>query len=152
METERNYTISFNVYNKVDNHGFKLVDKSMWSEANGRAESITDSTQTFTIRSGSSVALCFRSSEDMCTFFVILGVHNEIKWCDVLTDCKNDDTALRLHPEYHNATGLHNDVCMDQKEKVERRFKEGFHEVTVECVRQENNGLTLSFSITISKP
>jgi hypothetical protein len=151
MEAEHNYTISFNVYNKVDNHGFKLVDKSEWSEANGRAVSITNSSQTFTIRNGSSGALCFRSSEIMCTFFVILGVHNNIKWCDLLTDCKNDDTALKLHPEYHNPTGSHIDVCMDQKDKVERGFKEGFHKVAVECVGQENNGLTLFFSITISK-
>jgi hypothetical protein len=151
METEHNYTISFNVYNKVIDHGFKLVDKSEWSKANGRAVSITNSSQTFTIRNGSSVVLCFRSSEAMCTFFMILGVHNNIKWCDLLTDRKNDDMALKLHPKYHNPTGSHIDVHMDQKDKVERGFKEGFDKVTVKCVGQENNGLTLFFNITISR-
>ncbi|KAB8067575.1 fungal fruit body lectin [Aspergillus leporis] len=55
--------------------------------------------------SGTSGILRFKSS---CgeTFTVALGIHNYNVWCDAQVNLRDDETAVKMHPEYYNRGSL----------------------------------------------
>ncbi|KAG1781199.1 fungal fruit body lectin, partial [Suillus placidus] len=77
---------------------FTLGEKTAWYYGTW---SNTDSIQTLDMAyDGSSGALRFRNGVGEA-FLVTLGVHNDKRWCDVVTDLKPWDTGVKIHPEYY---------------------------------------------------
>ncbi|EIN09377.1 lectin XCL [Punctularia strigosozonata HHB-11173 SS5] len=95
------YTITVSVYQTSPSCFFNIVEKicfnygggGTWSEEGGRHVLRMGA-------SGTSGGLLFQSDTGE-RIFVVLGVHNYARWCDVVTGLVGHDTALVLLPQYY---------------------------------------------------
>ena len=54
--------------------------------------------------SGTSGTLRFMSDTGG-SFIVAVGVYNHKRWCDVVSNLKNDETGVAINPQYYNNGG-----------------------------------------------
>ncbi|GFF48748.1 boletus edulis lectin [Aspergillus lentulus] len=95
------YTIRLRVENSTSDT-LTVVEKTCWYYANGCTWTEQDGQHVlFMGGSGTSGMLRFKSSSGDL-FTVALGMHNYNPWRGLLVDLREDDTALKLHPEYYN--------------------------------------------------
>lgn len=55
--------------------------------------------------SGTSGTIRFLAQDTGEMFIVALGVHNYKRWCDVVTNLKQEQTGVLINPEYYNKGG-----------------------------------------------
>jgi hypothetical protein len=89
------------------NETLTVVEKTCWYYANGGTWT-DEKPDKFVLEmggSGTSGMLRIKASSGN-TFTVIVGYHNYEFWCDAQVDLKDDDTAVKLHPEYYSGGRL----------------------------------------------
>ena len=92
------YTITSKVYQTSTNAFFRVVEKAVFS--NGTWDEVND-THILTI-GGSGTSGCLRFVADTGeNFIVTLGVHNYKPWGDIVTKLSNDQTGVKINPEYY---------------------------------------------------
>ena len=96
------YAITAQVYQTNPNTFFHIVEKTVWNYANGGTWSETDGKHTLTMGgSGTSGSLRFLA-DDGENFIVTLGVHNYLRWGDIVTNLLNNETGVIINPEYYS--------------------------------------------------
>ncbi|CAG8909564.1 unnamed protein product [Penicillium egyptiacum] len=89
------------------NEALTVVEKTCWYYANGGTWT-EEKCDKFVLEmggSGTSGMLRIKASSGH-KFTVIVGYHNYEFWCDAQVDLHDDDTAVKLHPEYYNGGTL----------------------------------------------
>ncbi|KAF4166915.1 hypothetical protein CNMCM6936_005824 [Aspergillus lentulus] len=95
------YTIRLRIENGTSDT-LTVVEKTCWYYANGSTWTEKDGEHVlFMGGSGTSGMLRFKTSSGDF-FTVVLGMHNYNPWSGLLVNLREDDTALKLHPEYYN--------------------------------------------------
>ncbi|KAF3384109.1 hypothetical protein DPV78_012798 [Talaromyces pinophilus] len=95
------YTIRLRIENSTSDT-LTVVEKTCWYYANGCTWVEQDGQHVLSMGgSGTSGMLRFKSSSGDL-FTVVVGMHNYNPWRGLLVDLREDDTALKLHPEYYN--------------------------------------------------
>ncbi|PKX90472.1 uncharacterized protein P174DRAFT_515557 [Aspergillus novofumigatus IBT 16806] len=95
------YTIRLRIENGTSDT-LTAVEKTCWYYANGCTWTEKDGEHVlFMGGSGTSGMLRFKTSSGDF-FTVVLGMHNYSPWSGLLVNLQDDDTALKLHPEYYN--------------------------------------------------
>ncbi|KAF4239925.1 hypothetical protein CNMCM6805_005382 [Aspergillus fumigatiaffinis] len=95
------YTIRLRIENGTSDT-LTVVEKTCWYYANGCTWTEKDGEHVlFMGGSGTSGMLRFKTSSGDF-FTVALGMHNNNAWSGLLVNLQEDDTALKLHPEYYN--------------------------------------------------
>ena len=93
------YAITAHVYQTNTNAFFHIAEKTVltsgdWSEYNGQ--------QILSMSgSGTSGSLRFLSDTGE-NFIVTLGVHNYLRWGDIVTNLLNNQTGVAINPEYYS--------------------------------------------------
>ncbi|KAI2773000.1 hypothetical protein DTO012A8_2209 [Penicillium roqueforti] len=94
------YTIRLRVENSTSD-ALTVVEKTCWYYANGCTWTENDGQHVlFMGGSGTSGMLRFKSSFGEI-FTIVVGIHNYKLWCGLLWDLGDQDTALKLHPEFY---------------------------------------------------
>lgn len=96
------YKLEVKIVNNT-NDALTVVEKTCWYYANGGTW--TENNVLEMGGSGTSGMLRIKASSGH-TFSVIVGFHNYNPWCDAQVDLRDDDTAVKLHPEYYNGGRL----------------------------------------------
>jgi hypothetical protein len=95
------YTIRLRIENGTSDT-LTVVEKTCWYYANGCTWTEKDDEHVLLMGgSGTSGMLRFKTSSGDF-FTVVLGMHNNNAWSGLLVKLQEDDTALKLHPEYYN--------------------------------------------------
>ncbi|KAJ5845445.1 hypothetical protein N7534_009114 [Penicillium rubens] len=96
------YIIPVAIVNET-NEVLTVVEKTCWYYANGGTwtEEKCDKLVLEMGGSGTSGMLRIKTTSGT-TFSVIVGYHNYYFWCDAQVNLHDDDTAVKLHPEYYN--------------------------------------------------
>ncbi|KAI2890736.1 hypothetical protein CBS76997_5089 [Aspergillus niger] len=119
------YTLPVAIINDTEDV-LTVIEKTCWYYANGGAwTEDADHKLTLTLGgSGTSGMLRIRASSGH-TFSVVVGYHNYEFWCDAQVDLHDDDTAVKLHPEYYNGGRLSSQAnpSIDRKSSAERTVK-----------------------------
>nr|ANW37921.1 lectin [Boletopsis grisea] len=97
------YKICVRVYQTNPNAFFRIVEQTVWNYANGGTWSDENGEKVLTMGgSGTSGTIRFvaDNGED---FIVALGVHNNKRWCDIVTSlAANNNTGVIINPQYYN--------------------------------------------------
>ncbi|KAI1410101.1 fruit body lectin [Hypoxylon sp. FL1857] len=97
------YSIKVRVYQTNVNAFFSIVEKSIWHYANGGTWVETGGEHTLTIGgSGTSGMLRFVAADGAEPFWVAVGVHNSVRWVDIVTNLTGEDTCVKSLPDYYN--------------------------------------------------
>ena len=97
------YSIKVFVYQTNPNAFFRIVEKTVWKYANGGTWDEVEGYQVLKMGgSGTSGSLRLQSGSGE-SFVVTVGVHNYKRWGDIVTNIKNDQTALTINPEYYSS-------------------------------------------------
>lgn len=96
------YKLGVQIYNET-NESLRVVERTCWYYANGATW--TDDNVLEMGGSGTSGMLRIKTSSGEI-FSVIVGFHNNDPWCDAQVNLEDDDTAVKLHPEYYNGGSL----------------------------------------------
>jgi hypothetical protein len=95
------YTIRLRIENSTSD-ALTVVEKTCWYYANGCTWTENDGQYVlFMGGSGTSGMLRFKSSSGEI-FTTVVGIHNYKPWCGLLWGLGEQDTALKLHPEFYN--------------------------------------------------
>ncbi|KAG1781201.1 lectin 1a [Suillus placidus] len=142
------YTISVRIIDTTTKDpGFTLVEKTVWLYDG--TWSNTDSIQTLVMSmSGTSGALRFRNGVGE-SFLVTLGVHNDKRWCDVVTDLTRWDTGVKIHPEYYKEGNSRFEALWNTLGEIQKTSAEGT-KVAVKYVKEEKDGDGMSFVVHIT--
>nr|Q00022.3 RecName: Full=Agaricus bisporus lectin; Short=ABL; AltName: Full=Agaricus bisporus agglutinin; Short=ABA; AltName: Full=Gal-beta-1,3-GalNAc-binding lectin; AltName: Full=TF antigen-binding lectin [Agaricus bisporus] len=96
------YTISIRVYQTTPKGFFRPVERTNWKYANGGTWDEVRGEYVLTMGgSGTSGSLRFVSSDTDESFVATFGVHNYKRWCDIVTNLTNEQTALVINQEYY---------------------------------------------------
>lgn len=99
------YTITLRVIQKTSDN-FNIVEKTCWHYANGGIWSKPSGGYHKLSMGGSGTSGMLRfqsySGEAFC---LIAGVHNHKRWCDIIIDLKDGETAKIIHPSYYAKGG-----------------------------------------------
>ncbi|KAG2109272.1 lectin [Suillus discolor] len=144
------YTIVVRVIDATNNNSnFTLAEKTVWHYANGGRWSDTDSIQTLTMGgSGTSGGLRLKSSTGE-ELFVVLGIHNYKRWCDISTDLTPEDTGMKIHPEYYTDGTAQNKLLWEQLSEIQKTSAKGT-KVNVKYVQEAADGKSFVVHITIA--
>ncbi|KIJ57103.1 hypothetical protein M422DRAFT_149659 [Sphaerobolus stellatus SS14] len=95
------YTITIHVYQTNPNAFFRNVEKTVWKYANGGTWDESKGEYVLTMGgSGTSGSVRFVSDTGE-NFVATFGVHNYKRWCDIVTNLSNEQTALVINQEYY---------------------------------------------------
>ncbi|PPQ66974.1 hypothetical protein CVT24_008388 [Panaeolus cyanescens] len=101
--SQMSYKITVRIYQTNPNAFFQVVEKTVWNYANGGTWTESNGQHVLTMGgSGTSGTLRFLSDNGE-NFIVALGVHNYKRWCDIVTNLKNDQTGIIINPQYYNS-------------------------------------------------
>jgi hypothetical protein len=126
------YTIRLRIENSTCDT-LTVVEKTCWYYANGCTWTEQDGQHVlFMGGSGTSGMLRLKSSSGDL-FTVVVGMHNYHPWRGVLVDLREDDTALKLHPEYYNGGKFSHSAGVDSPATAHGR------RVTVTLQRKDEN-------------
>ncbi|KAL6229093.1 hypothetical protein BDW75DRAFT_225701 [Aspergillus navahoensis] len=96
------YKLEVRIVNNTSD-SLAVVEKTCWYYAKGGTW--TEDNVLEMGGSGTSGMLRIKASSGQ-TFSVIVGFHNDNPWCDAQVDLRDDETAVKLHPEYYNGGRL----------------------------------------------
>ncbi|XP_006455555.1 XCL-like lectin [Agaricus bisporus var. bisporus H97] len=95
------YTITIRVYQTDPNAFFRRVEQTCWKYANGCTWDEAKGEYVLTMGgSGTSGSLRFVSDTGE-RFVATFGVHNWKRWCDIVTNLTDEQTALVINQEYY---------------------------------------------------
>lgn len=104
------YTITLKFINDT-NDRITIIEKTCQG---GAAWTETGHQQTLLMSdSGTSGLLRFQSRIGE-RFIVAIGVHNYERWCDILVDLDDSQTAMRVHPTYYMEDDARYQALWDQ--------------------------------------
>ncbi|KAH9077782.1 fungal fruit body lectin [Lactarius deliciosus] len=88
--------------NPHQNEFFRVVEKTVWNFAIGGTWSEVDGRNKLKINdTGTSGALCLLPDKgEGC--IITLGAHENMRWGDIITNLKNDQTACVINPQYYS--------------------------------------------------
>jgi hypothetical protein len=90
------YNITVRVFQTNPDAFFRLAEQTVWNYANGGSwDSVSGAYVLAMGGSGTSGSLRFVSSSGE-NFVATFGVHNYKRWCDIVTNLKNDQVYLTL--------------------------------------------------------
>ncbi|KAI9732133.1 MAG: hypothetical protein M1834_004229 [Cirrosporium novae-zelandiae] len=114
------YIIKLTVFNDSD-ETLTVVEKTCFTTGIAWTE---DETGHFLFMDGSGTSgmLRYKSSSGEI-FCLALGIHNYKRWCDIVTDLKEDDTAKNINPAYYG--GLKSDIIWTQHSTFATTTKRG---------------------------
>ena len=96
------YTIKVRVYQTDVKTWFYDVERTNWHYANGGTWTEANDELTLSMGgSGTSGTLRFQNEAGE-RFTVALGVHNYVRWCDIVTNLAKDQTGLVINPQYYD--------------------------------------------------
>ena len=96
------YTITARVYQTNTNAFFNVVERTVWNYANGGTWSEVDGAYVLTM-GGSGTCGSLRFLADTGENFIItLGVHNYLRWGDIVTNLTNEQTGVIITPQYYS--------------------------------------------------
>lgn len=127
----------FNVVEKTCNRDH--VDQVEWTETQGCHE-------LYMGASGASGMLRLKSQSGE-TFCLAMGIHNFVRWCDIVVDLKDDSTAQSIHPGYYRPGGAQE--LWNQLSEITKITARGV-KLKLEFTRKE--GTKLSATLMILKP
>jgi hypothetical protein len=95
------YTITVRVFNTNPNAFFRLVEQTVFTD--GTWDRVEEN-YVFTMGySGTAGSLRFVSDTDpQQNFIATVGVHNYLRWCDIVTDLTNRQTGVVITPQYYS--------------------------------------------------
>ena len=92
------YKITARVYQNNPNVYFHIAEMAVFTKGSW---SVTDNEYALSMdNSGTSGTLRFMADNGE-SFIVALGVHNYLRWCDIVTDLTNEQTAVYINPQYY---------------------------------------------------
>ncbi|KIJ57104.1 hypothetical protein M422DRAFT_149383 [Sphaerobolus stellatus SS14] len=95
------YTITIRVFQTNPNAFFRNVERTVWKYANGGTWGDSNDEYVLTMGgSGTSGSVRFVSDTGE-NFVATFGVHNYKRWCDIVTNLSNEQTALVINQEYY---------------------------------------------------
>ena len=86
------------------------------------------------------------SGEERNFVFVVLGIHNHEPWCDVVQNLRPRETAMEVHPTYHDG-GSRCGIALSTF--IRKTNHKGFT-VTVDMKKEEDHVYLATISITDS--
>ncbi|KAI0145770.1 fruit body lectin [Hypoxylon sp. NC0597] len=99
------YTIKTRVYQTNTNAYFNIVERGVWHYANGGTWVEERGAHKLTMdESGTSGMLRFVSEGGKEAFWVVVGIHGDVRWVDIVTNLTGGDTCVKSLPEYYNGT------------------------------------------------
>ena len=94
------YRITARVYQTNPTAYFRIAEMAVLTRGSW---SVTDDEYALTMdNSGTSGTLRFLADNGE-NFLVALGVHNSRRWCDIVTNLTNEQTAVLINPQYYVA-------------------------------------------------
>ncbi|KAG0614070.1 hypothetical protein M758_6G149200 [Ceratodon purpureus] len=101
MADATTYTVHVRVIQTEPSSWFSVVEKTVWKYANGGTWSNCNGEHTLTMGgSGTSGALRLKNPQGEY-FLVVLGIHNYVRWCDIVPDLTSSETGVDTHPKYY---------------------------------------------------
>ncbi|KAG8989612.1 hypothetical protein FRB94_001006 [Tulasnella sp. JGI-2019a] len=98
------YKITVKVYRTNPNNFFDNVERTVWKYANGGTwTELGDELVLNMGGSGTSGSLRFLANDGE-SFVATFGVHNYKRWCDIVTNLSNEQTAMIINAEYYDGT------------------------------------------------
>ncbi|KZS90447.1 fungal fruit body lectin [Sistotremastrum niveocremeum HHB9708] len=96
------YTITIHVYQTNPKIFFKIVERTVWNYANGGTWALNNGAHVLTMGgSGTSGSLRFVADNGE-NFVTTLGVHNFLRWGDIVTDLPGDQTGITVNSSYYD--------------------------------------------------
>jgi hypothetical protein len=139
------YTITVRVTDAT-NSGFTIAEKNVWHYANGGSWSDNDSVHTLVMGgSGTSGMLCFKNGAGE-KFLVVLGIHNYVRWCDIVTDLGNGDTGTKIQSEYYSDTPR-GGMLWEQLDQIQKKSAKGTT-VDVKYIKESGNSFVVKLLIS----
>ncbi|KAF7971593.1 hypothetical protein HWV62_20766 [Athelia sp. TMB] len=100
------YRIKLDIFQTNPNTHFRVVEQTVFHYAHGGTWGEIDGEKLLTMgASGTSGTIRFLADDTGEAFIVALGIHNYKRWCDVVTNLKNDETGVLINPQYYNNGG-----------------------------------------------
>ncbi|KAF8889680.1 fungal fruit body lectin-domain-containing protein [Infundibulicybe gibba] len=117
------YEINVRIIN-ASSQRFNIVEKTVWHYANGgQWNELVKGVHTLTMGgSGTSGGLRFVSPSGEI-FAVFMGVHNCVRWCDIVPDLEGGNTAVVIHPTYYG--GDRGDLLWKQASQMAKVTSKG---------------------------
>ncbi|KAF8066958.1 lectin 2a [Lyophyllum atratum] len=142
--------MSYNIRVHVVNNTtatIKNIERTVWYYANGGTWIEDDQIFILNINgSGTSGTLRFMDTDTGEVFLAAVGVHNYKRWCDIITDLKDKDTSMEIHPTYYNS-GTRGGMLWKQLDSIEKTSATG---KKISLKYNVADGNKLSVYITIS--
>ncbi|KAG6849709.1 hypothetical protein H0H93_006092 [Arthromyces matolae] len=110
------YQISVAVFQtNADNH-FRIIEQTIYQYGNGGSWSMVDGRHVLRMNdSGTSGTLRFLGDNGEI-FIVALGVHNQKRWGDIVSNLQQNQTGVLIHPQYYS------DQHKDREEQREKQL------------------------------
>ena len=97
------YTITTRLFQANTNAFFDIVEQTVWNFVNGGTWTKANGAHTLTMSaSGTSGTMRLQNVDTGEFFLVALGVHNFVRWCDIVPDLASTDTGTVIQPQYYN--------------------------------------------------
>ncbi|KAF2260524.1 fruit body lectin [Lojkania enalia] len=144
------YTIKLKVVNNTSDM-LTVVEKTCWYYANGGTWTEQGNNHIlFMSGSGTSGMLRFRTSAGE-TFGLAVGIHNYKRWCDLVVDLNDNDTAMKLHPTYYSDSGSRRRMLWNQLSKI-TKYTPKARALRINFLLGEGNELLAEFTYDEQKP
>ncbi|GJF00619.1 fungal fruit body lectin [Phanerochaete sordida] len=109
------YTITLRIYQTNTNAFFRVVEAAVWTAAGGGTWDAVRGEHVLTVNSGSAGVLRLVSDTGEVST-VALGVHEDKRWCDIVTGLQPGQTAASVLGEYYVAGGTVDRSYMRKKQ------------------------------------
>jgi hypothetical protein len=130
------YTITARVYQTNTNAFFNVVERTVWQFGNGGTWSEVNGAYVLTM-GGSGTCGSLRFLADTGENFIItLGVHNYLRWGDIVTNLTNQETGVIITPQYYN------DANPDREAQRERQL------TTYNVSNQKGRNFAFTYTVT----
>ncbi|KAF7978507.1 hypothetical protein HWV62_45667 [Athelia sp. TMB] len=104
--SDQSYKIHCCIFQTNPNAHFRIVEQTVFHYANGGTWGEMDGQKMLCMGgSGTSGTLRLLADKTGECFIVALGVHNYKRWCDVVTNLKDNETGVLINPQYYNNGG-----------------------------------------------
>lgn len=132
------YTIELRIVNKTNDTFDVVEERGTWAELEGGYLLLMEV-------SGTSGMLRFKSFAGE-TFCLVVGFHNYKRWCDIVVDLNDDDTAQKIYSTYYDIFHSRYSVPWKQISEITRTTKGG---TTLKINFSEKDGRKLVADFTI---